>query len=443
MSSRPRRIGRILGTTLIMCIILEGAFTLLGVPLLPLALYASAYNGVQSVRGRWVPPLYRWRQRAAERTPPDPAVVDAVNGFGFRLLREAANARPGDNILLSPSAVASVLSLTANGADGPTRDEMLKCLGLDRVGLEAANAAFRDAAGLRSYADSKVQVSSAMSLWVDAPAAIRPEFLQVAGRSYDAQAESLDLQSSSAPHRINGWLRDKTHGRLSDAAQSFGSLDRLAIVDALYFHGEWTTKFKTENTRPAPFFRLDGSEAAVDMMHGRPGTAWLRTEDLAAVRIPYGAGTMALYIFVPRVVTALPAWLESLTTQRWKTLLGQMVNEEVAVGMPRFHVESEPPLKAALQRTGMRRAFSAADADFSRLSNEPLSIGSIRHKTLLDVDENGTTAAAMVVELMVARGKAAGILVDRPFFLAIRDDRTGLVLLEGAVYDPRPLTHGT
>jgi serpin B len=414
---------------------MEALCFLVGMPLIPLALYAAAYNGIQSARSHWVSPAFRRHQQEVQRTPPDPAVVDAVNGFGFRLLRQAANARPGENLFISPSALASTLVLTANGAVGDTREEILKVLGLNASGLVPANESFRRIGAMLNYADPKVQISSTQSLWLDDPAAVLPNFLQTAREDFGADVETLDLQSPDAPGRVNGWLRDHTGGLLS-GADAFAPLDRLAFVDSFYFHGEWTTKFKKEDTAPGLFHLRDGSDTTVDMMYGKTGSASFSEPGEEAVRIPYGTGALSMYIFMPRSVDGLPAWLDALTSKRWTELLGDFHEEDVGVGMPRFRVESEPPVKEALQSMGMRRAFLEEGSDFSNISREPLWISSIRHKTLLDVDENGTTAAAMVVEVVTVRGRLPSIRVDQPFFLAIRDDRTKLVLFAGVVYDP-------
>jgi serpin B len=148
-----------------------------------------------------------------------------------------------------------------------------------------------------------------------------------------------------------------------------------------------------------------------------------------------------MYIFMPgdyhrRDADALPAWLEALTPRSWNDAMTKFHEGDISVGLPRFRVETEPPVQEALRAMGIQRAFAEQAADFSPMSKKPLWISSIRHKTLLDVNEEGTTAAAMVVELITTTGILPSIEVDRPFFLAIRDDRTGLILFAGVVYDP-------
>lgn len=436
MNNRMRGLGRLLRNTAISLVILEGALWLMGMPLLPLAIYAEVYNGVQNARGHWVSPAYRLRQSRAESMPPDAAVVKAVNDFGLRLVRETARERPGKNVFLSPFAVAGALTLTANGAAGATQQEMLRTLGFDATALVAANEAFHRANAMLDYSDPRVTISPALSLWLDAPATIRPDFLRIAKQDFNAETRTLDLQAPDAPARVNSWARDHTGGLLSAGIRSFGGNDTLAIVDALYFHGEWSTKFQKEDTGPAPFHRLDGQDVTVDMMHGKTGSGGFREPDVRAVRIPYGNGALSMYVFMPEVEGGLPVWLDRLTPMRWESLLGKCQGNAVSVAMPRFHLESEPPVMSALRRMGMARTFTS-EADFSAMSPEHVWISRFSHKALLDVDEDGTTAAAMAVEVMKAKGRLPSIIVDRPFFLAIRDDRTGLILFEGAVFDPR------
>ena len=420
---------------------LSGAL-LLGVPP-SLLYYASARNGLEGARIRVAEALLRPKDPGPA---PEETVVAAVNGFGFRVFSELTRGTAGQNVFFSPCSVATGMTMAYNGAAGHTQATMAQSLGVDGIPLADVNTAYERIQAHLAATHPRIRVANAHGLWVDDQARLVPDFAQRMDDSYSAQAKALDLQAPGAAGQINGWVKAKTKGRIDHVLNGLGSLDRLVLVDALTFHGKWTHQFETSKTRHAPFHRLDGSEKTVPMMSQKATVGFLRSPDgtFTAGRLPYGDGSMAMYVFVPLATDGLPAFLEALTPERWEGWIGEFHEQEIRIALPRFRAEYAGTLNDPLIAVGMGEAFDrdpAHPADFSAMAETAagLSIGGVLHKAQLEVDEAGTRAEAVTVVIMRTRGRSTGLCADRPFFCAIRDERTGLILFAGAIYDPEPL----
>ncbi len=371
---------------------------------------------------------------------PDAKVVAAANGFGLRLFTEMAAGNEGANVFISPASIATGMAMTYNGAAGNTRASMAKALGLNGVPLDDVNQAYARIQSHLGSTSSRIQVTNAHGVWVDDQARLVPDFARRMEDSFGARAEALDLQAPGAEDQINGWIKSKTKGRIDHVVDVLGPLDRIVLADALTFHGKWTHQFKKSKTRAAPFHRQDGTETTVPMMSQKM-TVGVLSSPVQAVRLPYDDGSMAMYIFLPDRNDSLPGFLKTLTSERWAEWMGQFHEREIVVELPRFRAECSGNLNDPLIASGLGEAFDRGRADFSAMARADmrLSIGAVLHKAQLEVDESGTRAEAVTVVIPIACSRMSGIRADRPFFCAIRDERTGLILFAGAIYDPEPL----
>lgn len=422
-------------------VISEGAGGFLGAHSPGWLAYATAYNGWQLALARYAQHAAQSRQAHAA-PPPDKRVVAAHNDFGFRLLSHLSKEKPNSNLFFSPASVSTALALTSGGARGATRDEMLKALGLNDVPDGSLNEAEQRVARYETFCDPKVQVDATNSLWTGSACGLVDAFAKHARDVYGAQVEAVDLASQSGVNRINRWTRGKTHGRLGAKIDPVrGGASAVVLTNAMYFHGEWATKFKKANTEPAPFHLIDGSETSVLMMYQRHPFGYLKGDGFQAVRLPYGAGSFSMVILLPNERDGLPKLLPRLTGRNWRTWMSGMRVRNGNVLLPRFGLGCQAELIPSLKAMGVRHAFDA-DADLTGIcSMQPAWIEQVCHSARIDVDEEGTTAAAITIEVMRTLGIDGGaytLRVDHPFFCAIVDDRTGLVLFAGAVYNPQP-----
>jgi serpin B len=397
--------------------------------------YVLCYNAVQWARSIPTPAAISRRRRAAGAIP-NPAVVTAQNGFGLRYLKAATTQHPRANLFFSPYSLSASLALAMNGARGAARTALERALGLSRIPFATTNHAYHEMDIRLNYADPKVQIASANSIWTGA--SLQPDFTQTASREYGADAQRLDFASPSAPARVNDWIASHTRGRIRNAVAGFGGNERIALVNAVYFHGEWTYKFEKSNTRNSPFHRIGIEPVSAPTMRTQMDAPFHHTHDWAAARLPYGAGGTSMLIVLPRDPDGLPAMVASLTPATWDSMLRSLTKAHLSVTMPRFRMDCRADADRTLKSLGLGPCFEET-ADFTGISAAgPCWISTVAHQATLNVDEEGATAAAMSMPRLNLASEHMGypFRVDHPFLCAIMDDATNQALFMGAVYNP-------
>jgi serine protease inhibitor len=372
-----------------------------------------------------------------------PSIVVSDAAFSFNLLRQLAQDRPGTNISISPYSAATVLQMVGNGAVGRTQAEMQQVLGTSGLSSANVNAAHKSVASALTSANGQVVLEKADAIWYQSGIKIRPEFLAVNQEFYDATVDALDFSDPHAAQVINDWARDKTHGKITHIAD--GMIDpgsaRLFLADAVYFKGKWSHPFETKDTQERPFNLRSGDRKPVPMMAQTRSFSYLDGSDYQAVRLPYAGENLAMYVFLPVRDSSLADLVEKLTGDTWERIRRQFRNADGTVLVPKFKVEYSTELKRPLESLGMKLAFYAGRADFSGIAPH-LYISAAIQKTFVDVNEEGTEAAA--VTGIVATTTAVRLpsqpfqmLVDRPFLFLIEDRPTQTILFVGLVFDPR------
>jgi serpin B len=267
-------------------------------------------------------------------------------------------------------------------------------------------------------------------------APVGADFAQRNNTFYGAEIGDL----AGGPAAINAWVSQATHGKIPEIVQGRDVADAFAVLlNAIYFKGAWTTPFEADLTRPGPFTLPDGRQKNVSMMHQSGNVPYFRGDNFQAVSLPYGSGRMRFLIFLPDSGTSLSAFLARMTPENVTQWLPQFKSMHGDIALPRFRTEYEADLNAPLASLGMGIAFDRERADFGgMLPNGRFYISLVRHKTYVEVNEQGTEAAAatgVVVEpLALIRGFQ--FVVDHPFVCAIRDEQTGAILFLGRILDP-------
>ncbi|MFO0744817.1 MAG: serpin family protein [Myxococcota bacterium] len=377
---------------------------------------------------------------AAPTAAPDPAAIALAkpyNDFGFDLWRELA-ADAGGNLALSPASLSLAFSMTYAGARGSTADDMKKVLHLGAV------ADPHTAAGLaiaRWNGEGKpYALRIANRLFGEATAPFETPFLDRMKAAYGAPLEPVDFEHSfdAARRHINDWVADRTEDKIRDLLPD-GSLDeltRLVLVNAIYFKGQWAARFDAAQTKDGAFHAAAG-DVKVPFMH-RSGSMLTGGGELAqVVELPYVGGDLAMDLVLPKGDLKSLAGLDA---DGLAALVGTLYeNEEVELALPRFRIETPAmPLKQPLLKLGMGKAFDH-DADFSGMSSlRPLFIDDAFHKVFVEVNEEGTEAAAATAVVMATESARIPLELrfDRPFMFFIRDVKTGHVLFMGRVVNP-------
>ena len=371
----------------------------------------------------------------------DGRVVTANTKFGFHLFNEIRKTEQDKNIFISPLSVSLALAMTLNGAAGETEQAMTNTLQLQGLDAEAINGGY---AGLRQTlltADPKVTLTIANSLWARQGIPFHQSFLQRNAHFFEAEISMLDFNDPSASKTINQWVDTNTNGKIQKIVGDTIDPDTvLFLINAIYFKGAWQREFDPSKTQEDPFHLANGDVKQVQMMRQQRWYPYYRGENFQAINLAYGDGKMGMYIFLPDSESNLNSFLRDLNAERWENWMSQFHGQDVSLVMPKFKLEYETHLGGPLASLGMDIAFTT-DANFSRMAPAPLFIKDVLHKTFVEVNEEGTEAAAVTsVEVGITSVPPPPIpfVVDRPFFLAIRDNQTKTVLFMGVVVDPAP-----
>jgi len=370
----------------------------------------------------------------------DAATVSANTRFALHLLSELWQSRPGDNAFVSPVSIGVALAMTLNGAGGETRAAMADALEIGDLTLEHVNRAY--AAFLASrWEEAGVEISIANSLWAREGVRFRKEFFKANEDFYGARVTGLDFRDPGAVEAINAWVREETRGKITNIVDSIPAEVFLYLINSIYFKGSWRHPFDEKKTSEGDFHLLDGTVKKHPMMKNRGSFKYLEWEGFQAVSLPYGSGRVSMYVFLPGRDDRLGTFLEGLSPERWDAWMAEFTRRPGWITMPRFTLECTFDLNDVLTALGMGIAFDPDRADFSGMVAEQAWIDRVKHKTYVEVDEEGTEAAA-VTSVGMALSAAAPepepfqMVVDRPFLCAIRDNATGLILFMGAVVDP-------
>lgn len=396
----------------------------------------------------------RWKQAAAivlvgaaagsllAQTPPhEPQLMTANKAFSFDLMHQLMAAHPNANIFVSPFSVSTVLQMTANGAVGETKSEMRRALRTAGTGDRAVNTAVQELYEKLS-GRKEMTLHLANGIWVQSGFGLKPAFLDVCRGFYGAEAETVDFNRPDSAKIINDWATRQTEGKIQEVVQ-FPLLrgSRLVLANAVYFKGAWSRPFKKQLTQPRNFHLAQGAAKPVPMMVQSGSFEYLATAEFAAVKLNYKAG-LQMALFLPAMGAKLPPVLAAISTNGSGAsgVESGFKMEPGTVTLPKFKLEYDVSLNRPLQNLGMRRAFTL-EADFSGLADKPLSISEVRQKSYVDVNEEGTEAAAVTTVTMQSSAAFRSpsqftLVLDRPFFFVISDTATDTILFMGLVNDP-------
>jgi len=367
---------------------------------------------------------------------PEAAAVAAegVNAFGFDLHR--AVAEPGGNTVTSPLSAAVLLAMVAAGAGGPTAEELVEVLGLEDARDTRYAALLADLTG-----QSDVTLSVANSLWAADGYPFEADYVAFVQDTFGATLDEVDLGVQDTADRIDEWVVDRTNGLIEQIAADLGLPNQqavLVLLNAVYFLGTWTTTFDEGETRDAPFRLADGSEVEVPTMHRSDPELDLASGDgFTMFRLPYGEDErFGMEVLLPDEDEALDELLVELDLDVWQDAVSELAPSRPSqLALPRFELEWEAELTAALQGLGIVSAFGGGD--FTPMSPANPGLDTVVQKTYLRVDEEGTEAAAVTGGAMTTSAGPPPLLVDRPFAFTVSDRQTGTILFLGSVHDPR------
>jgi len=372
-------------------------------------------------------------------TQHDLKVLAQGNQFGFKLFELMGEEAPDSNLCISPYSIYTALAMAANGAGSQTLHEMLDILDFEDQDIPDLNESVRSINKILLAKDPQTVFETANSVWYNTDGfSVYPDFVTSMNAYYSAPVEGLSFSDPATLPTVNGWVKEKTHEKIDKIIEMIMPDDVCYLINALYFNGKWTTIFDKKATGLLGFRNSAGENRMVPTMYLKD-TVWsIVNPDLQAVRLPYGDESWAMYLFLPSPTTDLNDWSADNLTEGWADLQSQF---EPVAGMelylPQFKMESSFELSKQLKLMGMPTAFSGA-ADFSRLGPGPLAISEVLHKTFIDVNEEGTEAAAVTAVIITRTSMPMNeIRFNHPFVFVIAEKTTGSIIFIGKLHNPQ------
>ena len=361
-------------------------------------------------------------------------LVASANDFSFALFRQLAAARKDSNVFASPLSASMALGMTMNGAAGPTFDQMRSALAFGTASEADINAGYKSLIALLRGLDPSVDVRIANSIWYRNGFPFNQTFLDAGKTWFDAQVSALDFAQQSAVTTINNWVNSATTGKIPTIIDRIGQDQVMFLINAIYFKGSWRDRFDPAETRDAPFRGVAGDQP-MRLMHRNGKMSFLFSAAVAAVDLPYGNSAYTMTVILPQPGTNIDAVAASLKPETWALWLSQFRDLKTDVWLPKLKLEWERDLNDDLKALGMRDAFVPNGADFTRMSprGRELYIDKVKQKTYVDINEEGTEAAAATSVGISVTSLPPSLRVDRPYIFVIRERLTGTIVFMGKI----------
>lgn len=367
--------------------------------------------------------------------------INSKNGeFGLKIFKNLAYNNSTDNVIISPTSIALALSMLQNGSNGSTREEIAQLLEHQGMSLDDLNAYNRDWVKKLTNNTDGIQLSIGNSVWVDNSIKLQTKFSQSLAEAYQARISNLDFRNPQAAATINEWVSQATRKKITGIVKSPIPNDAvLYLINAIYFKSVWSDAFNKQLTTQRPFTDAQGNKNTIATMYRSGDFYYTDNEQAQAIKLPYGKDKrFCMVIILPKNIDE---YINKLSNTHWQKLLNSMSSQEGQLWLPKFKSESDIHLNETLKTLGMKSAFESSLADFSPMvqSNRNLCVSEVKHKTFMEVNEEGTEAAAVTSIGIVATSarieptKKFSMDVNKPFLLAIVEQESQQILFAGRV----------
>lgn len=367
------------------------------------------------------------------------AVVEADNAFGLKLFQQVNDeASPGENLFVSPTSVGLALAMTYNGARTGTKTAFEECMQLSGLSAQEINGVYQNLMQGLIGADPDVTFTVANSIWYKQNFDVHADFLNTNIQYYGAEVSPLDFGDPASVDVINNWVSVNTHDKIPTIIEVISPQQLMFLINAIYFKGTWQYEFDPANTIDLPFYPDNGNPVDVPTMNMMADLETYSNALFQAVKLPYGNGSFYMVVMLPHNPTTMDDLITSINLDNWAEWQNSFsLTEGFELFLPKFKFEYETDLIPALSQMGMGIAFTEM-ADLTGISDlKPLFINMVKHKTFVDVNEEGTEAAAVtIVGVGYTSVNPNLMMVNRPFLFTICEESTGAIVFIGKVALP-------
>lgn len=369
-------------------------------------------------------------------------ITSPQNELGFKLLQHI-EPNEDQNKLISPTSLFMALAMLYNGADGETKKEIATTLQTEGITVNDLNEANASLMSMLHKETDDITLRIANSIWLNENFHFQTDFAKHTTDYFNAEIEEIDVLDAQSPKLINDWVDEATNGKIEDIVDSLNANTVALVINAIYLHAGWTIPFDEKQTEDKPFYLENGTTLTTPLMKLKEKLPYLENEHFQAVQLTYGDDKdMSMTIMLPHEHTTMSDFEQMISYNNWDTWTSEFNEQEGTLLLPRFQIEYETILNESLEALGMPSAFNE-EADFSKMVEEDvhLAISKVKQKTFVDVNEEGTEAAAATsigIEMTSAPidEQPFYMEVDRPFFIAITDHETNAILFMGSIHHP-------
>lgn len=360
------------------------------------------------------------------------------NDFAFDLFKATYKNEDKTNLFVSPLSVDMALGMTWNGAAGETKTEMQAALRNQGYTPEDINEYAKTLREALINADPSTKLAIANSIWTRSGFDVEQSFIDVNKTNYNAEVKALDFSSPNAIKEINNWCATNTNNKIPEILDNIPSDAVMYLINAIYFKGIWKYQFDKKNTQVLPFTKENGTTQNVKMMNQTENLGYTVDENARYLEMPYGNKAFSMIIALPQPEKDLKDVIQNISNDSWSNATKNIQIRSIKLQLPRFRLECDYNMEdAILPDMGMKLAFSASLADFTGINKDGgLYISLVKHKTFVEVNEEGTEAAAVTVvggELSVGPSTPISFTINQPFLFAIKENSTGIILFIGKI----------
>jgi serpin B len=372
-----------------------------------------------------------------QMTEKSAAVIQQSNAFGIELFKLISEGDE-ENLMFSPLSASTALTMLLNGCNSDTWTQINTMLGYNGMTQGEVNQAYISLIEQLLTVDPEVQLAIANAVFYRQSFEVKTPFLDTMQTAFSSTIESLDFSQPTALNTINGWASDNTNGKIPKVLDEISSDAVMFLMNALYFKGSWTNKFDQDQTQYDEFHLEDGATTTVKMMYGNIPSAAYGSSYFAAIELPYGQTNFSMIVMLSN--TTLAEMIGNFNIQDWQAMTEHFDQNagviERPVLMPKFKFDFEKQLNDQLKALGMVNAFSPDLADLSGISDADIYVDFVKQNTFIEVNEEGTEAAAVTTIGIVETSMPESFLINRPFVFAIRERTTNTILFIGKVENP-------
>ncbi len=367
-------------------------------------------------------------------------VVNADNQFGFEIFKLInTNVEADQNVFISPTSISIALAMAYNGANGATQTAMADVLNKSGLSSTEINETYKALINDLVMADQDVKLAIANSVWYRNTVAIEQEFISANENYYDALVSPLDFSDPLSVNIINNWVANNTNNKIDKIIDGISPTDIMYLINAIYFKGTWKYEFDPVLSSDMQFHPTNGSSYLTSFMQQKADIKSIDNEQVQGIELPYGEGDYSMVILLPQEGNNIEDLSASFTLENWMEWQSQfqLVNE-MNIFIPKFKFEFKKHLVPELDDMGMGIAFTD-QADFSGISSSlNLVITDVLHKTYVEVNEEGTEAAAVtsITFGTTSAGPSNTFLANRPFLFIIKENTTNALVFIGKLNKP-------